>query len=280
MSENLSRVNRDFSQYDAMATEELEEILRLDAETPEGAESDVELLLYVMGVLAERRKNANITGNTAQEAWKSFEQNYMPKDASETQRKPANTRWVRGLIALAAVLVLVIMLPISAKALKLDQLWNVVATWAKETFSFVSNGDTDVDEPSPDRRNELTPLRELLKTRERDESIIPTWIPEGFTLENVETDITPIQEMYIAFYLNGDKNLMIRVQTYLLDDIQNTEIEEDYTEIYAVSGVDYYILENQDQLQIIWVVGIYECIISGNLSIDEAKSMIDSIGKG
>ena len=44
MSENL---NRDFSKNEAMSTEELEEILRLDAEAPERAQSDTELVLYI-----------------------------------------------------------------------------------------------------------------------------------------------------------------------------------------------------------------------------------------
>ena len=36
MSENQNCGIRDFSKYDEMTTEELEEILRLDAETPAG----------------------------------------------------------------------------------------------------------------------------------------------------------------------------------------------------------------------------------------------------
>lgn len=280
MSENMNRGSRDFSRFDTMETEELEEILRLDAEAPEEEETDTELLLYIMEVLAERRKKANITGNNAQDAWKSFEENYMPENILETKSKPAPARWLRSVIAAAAVIVLLILIPVSAKAMKLDELWNVVAKWAKETFSFVSGGDTDVDEPGPDRRDELTPLRELLEQRERDVTIVPTWIPEGFMLEKVEEDVTPIQEIYRARYLNGDKKIRIRVQTYLSNDIQNTEIEDDYVEVYSVSGVDYYIFENLDQIQVIWIVDIYECIISGDLSIDEAKTMINSIGKG
>lgn len=279
MSEMLNRENRDFSMYDEMETEELEEILRLDAEAPEGAESDVELLLYVMEVLAERRKKANITGNTAQEAWKSFEQNYMPEDALETQPKPAKSRWVRRLIAAAAVIVLVVLIPVSAKALKLDKLWNVVAKWAKETFSFVCGGD-DVDEPDPGYNGEHTALQDVLRANKRDADIVPTWIPEGFVLEKIEKDITPVQEMYRAFYLNEDKAFRIRIQTYLTDDFQKTEMSEDYSEKYNRSGVDYYIFDNHDQIQVIWLVGNYECIISGDLSIEEAKTMIDSIGKG
>ena len=280
MSENMNRGSRDFSKFDTMETEELEEILRLDVEAPEEEETDTELLLYVMEVLAERRKNANITGNNAHDAWKSFEENYMPENSLETKSKPAPVRWVRRVIAIAAVLALVVLIPVSAKAMKLDQLWNVVAKWAKETFSFVSGGDTDVDEPSPDRRDELTPLLELLQKSERDATIVPTWVPDGFVLERVEQDITPIQEVYRAFYMNGDKKLRIRIHTYLEEDIHNFEMEDDYSEVYSVSGVDYYIFDNLGQIQVVWVVDIYECIISGDLSVEEAKLMIDSIGKG
>ena len=280
MSENMNRGSRDFSKFDTMETEELEEILRLDVDAPEEEETDTELLLYVMEVLAERRKNANITGNNAHDAWKSFEENYMPENSLETKSKPAPTRWVRRVIAIAAVLALVVLIPVSAKAMKLDQLWNVVAKWAKETFSFVSSGDTDVDEPSPDRKEELTPLQELLEQRKRDVTIVPTWMPEGFVLEKVEEDVTPIQEVYRVRYINGDKKIRIRVQTYLTEDNYNFEIEDDYTEIYSVSEINCYIFKNEDQCRAVWVTGTYECMISGDLSIDEIKMMIDSIGKG
>ena len=280
MSENMNRGSRDFSRFDTMETEELEEILRLDVEAPEEEETDTELLLYIMEVLAERRKNANITGNNAHDAWKSFEENYMPENILETKSKPAPARWVRRVIAIAAVLALVILIPVSAKAMKLDELWNVVAKWAKETFSFVSGGDTDVDEPDVTYNAELVPFRDLLKDGEHDADIIPTWIPDGFILEKVERDATPIQEVYRAFYLNGNKELRIRVQTYLTDDFQKLEIEEGYSEIYTVAGIDYYIFENMEQNRTVWVTGIYECVISGDLSIDEIKMMIDSIEKG
>ena len=57
MSEKQSRGIGDLSKYDAMTTEELEEILRLDAEAPEEQESDIEKILYIMEVLAERKRN-------------------------------------------------------------------------------------------------------------------------------------------------------------------------------------------------------------------------------
>lgn len=89
MSENR---NRDYSKYDDMTTEELEEILRLDASAPDGEDSDTELLLYVMEVLANRRKNMNITGKTALEAWESFQQNYLDEECSEDVQEPKKNR--------------------------------------------------------------------------------------------------------------------------------------------------------------------------------------------
>lgn len=279
MSENLNCKNQDFSKYDEMTTEELEEILRLDAESQED-EADTELLFYAMEVLARRRKEAKITGNTAQEAWKSFEENYMPREARNAKTKPIWSPWMRRAVAVAAVLALLIVIPISAKAFSIEKLWNVVATWAKETFSFVSSGDTYTAGPNDTYNAAVSELRELIETGKHDSSIIPTWIPDGYVLERVERDASPTQEVYRAVYVDGDKALRIRVQTYLTDDFQKVEIEEGYSEIYHVAGIDYYLFENVDQCRAVWLTEFYECVISGDLSIDEIKLMIDSIVKG
>ena len=274
--------NRDYSKYDSMTTQELEEILRLDAEAPEGRESDTELLLYVMGVLADRKKN-NVTGKTAQESWESFRKNYLDGEYTEEMRVPKKHRatkpW-RRLIAAAAVILLVVCIPLSAKAFGWDELWNVFAIWTKDTFSFVSGEKTQVSDPSPDDQDVYNSLQELLYENNRDPNLVPSWIPEGFVLENLEKEATPIEEIYIAFYLNGEKQLLIRVRSYLQGDPEKAEINEDLLEIYEVSGVQYYIFSNMGQMRVVWIKGSYQCNISGDLSMEEMKQMIDSIGKG
>ena len=277
MSENL---NRDFSQYEAMSTEELEEILRLDAEAPEGAQSDTELVLYILEVLASRRNTNNIAGNTAQEAWESFQQNYMP----EEPQKPVGTKkpvlWMRKLAAAAAVVALLILVPVSANALTLEEMWDIFARWAKETFSFVSGENTEASEPMSDDQRDFTSLQEMLYENNRDTSIVPTWIPEGFILDKIEKDSSPMREIYTVRYMNGDRKIRMQVTSYLSADIQNLEIENDPVEIYTHNGIDYYIFENEDQLRAVWFVNSCECYISGDVSFDELKMMIDSIQKG
>lgn len=277
MSENL---NRDFSQYEAMSTEELEEILRLDAEAPEGAQSDTELLLFILEVLASRRNTKNITGNNAQKAWESFQQNYMPEEPQKSVETKKNAFWMRRLVAAAAVAVLLIFIPISTSALTLEEVWDIFARWAKETFSFVSGGKEEVSEPMPEDQRNYSSLREMLEVEKIDFSMVPTWIPEGFVLEKIEKNTSPIQETYFARYSNGTQVFFIRVQNYLDDDFLKVEVNQEYSEIYPFDGQDYYIFDNYDQSQAVWICETYECTISGNLSIDEIKRMINSIEKG
>jgi hypothetical protein len=277
MSENL---NRDFSKYEAMETKELEEILRLDAEAPEGAQTDTELLLYILEVLASRNNTESITENKAQKAWESFERNYMPEEYQNPVARKKSVPWLRRLAATAAAVALLIVIPFSTKALTLEEIMEIFAQWAKETFSFVSSENTEVSEPVPDDGRSFSSLQEMLQASNRDASIVPTWIPDGFVLDSTEKIITPAQETYVARYVKSDRAFRIRVQNYLDDDFQKVETSQEYSEIYSVGNQDYYIFHNNKQNQAIWIRGSYECIISGNLSIDEMKLMIDSIEKG
>lgn len=280
MSENR---NRDYSKYDAMTTEELEEILRLDAASLEGEDSDTELLLYVMGVLANRR-NTDITEKTALESWESFQQNYLDEECLEDMQEPKKNRtaapWLRRLIAAAAVIALVVCLPLSARAFGWEDIWNIFARWAKETFSFVTEESADVSEPSPEYVGEYTSLQDILRANNRDAGIVPTWIPDGFILDRLEKDITPAQEIYRALYLNGEKELKIRVKNHLPADTYNIEIEEEILETYIVCGNEYFLFKNADQIRAVWLADSYECNISGDISVDEIKQMINSIKKG
>lgn len=286
MSENRNRRIEDYSKYDTMETEELEEILRLDSEAPKGQESDTEVLLYVMEVLANRRNTTN-TGKTAPQAWESFQQHYLSEDESclkhtseEKKFSKANRSWLRRSLAAAAVIALLICIPLTAKAFSWQEFWNAVAKWAKETFSFVSSDDTQVSAPETDDTLQYDSLQQLLFDARGEENLVPSWIPERYQLEDIRADEEPSRKTYIVLYKNGDDSLKIFVQSYQTSDSENIEVEKEPLEIYEVSGVQYYIVANDKQLRAAWTKDSYECYISGNLTMEEIKRMIDSIEKG
>lgn len=282
MSENLNPGARDFSKYDTMATADLEEILRLDAESPEGTESDTELLLYVMGVLADRRRNNGNAGKTALEAWESFEKNYMPEEEvlSEASAEKTGVRfapWLRKAVAAAAVIALLVSLPFTAEAFGLGDLWDVFARWAKETFSFVSGEDTELTEPVPPGEEGFASLQDALVKSNRDPSIVPTWIPDGYMLYDVVKNISPIRESYSAFYTNEDRSFKIIVHSFIDTDSSRLEIDTSSMDMYVYNNIEFYFFKNMDEHQVIWILDSYECSITGDVSIDDMKLMIESI---
>lgn len=279
MSENEHRGIRDLSQYDSMPTEALEQILRADAETPAEQESDIELILYIMEVLARREKENQQSGKTAQQSWESFQQHYLPEQEIQKQntKKPSGRPWLRRIAACAAVVILILCIPLSSRALSLEELWDIVARWAKETFSFVSGDNSEVSEPNSISEEGFTSLQDALIKSNRDASLIPTWIPDGYELDSVEKVINPQQEIYIARYVSSQGKITLRVQTFISKKPQNMEIGEGVSEIYSANGIDFYIFENYDQIRATWVSSSFEYLISGDISIEELKMMIDSI---
>lgn len=285
MSENQNRGINAFAKYDSMATEELEEILRLDAEAPEGQASDGELLLYIMGVLEKRKQNSDNPGKTAHEAWESFQKHYLPQEEeahtaqitkAERSTRPRLRRW----IAVAAVITVLVGVPLGASAFGWEDLWNAVAQWAKETFSFVSESNPQATEPSPTNIDGYSSLQQALAETDQEFKAIPTWIPDGYKLDDITINENPIQKYYLAFYNNGEKELKISVRSYVEVDPEKVEVNEDLQEIYKAGETEYYIFNNFDQLRAVWIKDSYECNISGDLTIEEIKKMIDSIGKG
>ena len=277
MSENRNRGTADFAKYASMATEELEEILRLDAEMPEGQESDTDKILYIMEVLTERNKNNSHTGKTALEAYESFKQNYMPE--TDNQIIPMKTKrrgslWVRGLAAAMAVVVILIAGSVTAKAFGFD-IWKAVVQWTQETFHFGNWGNSD-----PNNNRSYSSLQEALEQGNVPTWLVPTYLPEGFNLADVHVGQTPAKKRYTAIYTKGKESLRITVQDHLDGDPIYVEQSDGLVEEYEAAGVTYYLFDNNKQVQAVWIVDSYECYVSGNVTIEELKIMISSIEKG
>ena len=278
MSENQGRESRDFSRYDSMETAELEEILRLDTDAPEGVEPDVELILHVLEVLEERNRIREVTGNNAQEALESFKKDYFPEDIhieKEPARRPL--RLVRRLAtAAAAVLVFVMLGTVTANAFGFN-IWRAVAVWAQETFHFQMGDKVDTEDPEPTRNLLYSSLEEAIYKLEKTSGVVPTWIPDGFELTDIRVDETPMQKVYIAFYRYDDLRLRITVRSYIDGKPEQIEQGEGESEISIIEGVEYYYFANHDQNQVAWIIDSYECYVSGDVTIEQLEKMINSI---
>lgn len=286
MPDPNNRTGRDFSLYDAMDDEQLRQILRDDASKPEGEDTDMELILHIMEVLARRRKEAN-ENIPPEQALEQFNKKYTYFDNSLiSEEKPAKKktigfhRWQRWVATIAAVLILVLGSSITAQALGFD-LWEIFVKWTQETFHFSSSVHSgDSSEPNKDDATPYAGLVAALQQHGVERNLAPTWIPENYVEEEVRVVETPAQRQFVAQYTYGDKSIRIRIADYLDSYPSQIEQSDSLSELHSVNGIDYYIFENFDQLRAVWIVDNFECYIMGPLTLDEMKEILNSIEKG
>ena len=287
MPNNQNRQDNAFATYDAMSTDELQQILREDASKPEGEGSDMETILYVMEVLAKRRKEQN-EGVDPVEALESFKSKYYkPNDDSfiservtKDRKKRIHFGWSRGLIAAVMALVIILGGSLTANAMGFD-LFEVIAKWTQETFHFGYTGQTaESIDPSPHYSNPCKSLQEELDAFQYTSKIVPQWLPNGYTEVDLKVDITPMQRRFTAKYQSGDNTIRIRIVDYLNGAPTQYEQSDALLEVYTSNGINYHIFDNHGQLQVAWTIGSLECNITGPLTLSEIKCIIDSIEKG
>lgn len=283
MPDTHNRRDRELAKYDAMGTEELQQLLREDASIPVGEESDTDTLLYIMEVLVKRRNERN-EGKSPEEALESFKKNYdnekenpsISESGSAVQMRDSS-HWKRGLVAAVAVLVLIIGSSVTASALGFD-VWEVVAKWTQETFHFSYAGQQDeTDAPSPEFANPCASLQDALIEAKVTTNLVPKWLPAEYVEVDVRIEETPMQRRFSAKYQSGEDTIRIRIADYLNTAPAEVEQSDSLLEVYTSAGIDYYIISNEQQIQVIWIIETYECCISGPLTLSEVKEIIDSI---
>lgn len=287
MPDSQDRVDNEFEKYDAMSTEELQQLLREDASKPEGDETNMEALLYVMKVLANRRQAQN-EGKSPEEALGSFMQNYYVEDdkssgsernSSSRKHNPGFRRWMSGLIAAAAMFVLIIGSSLTASALGFD-LWDIIVKWTQETFHFGYAIDSNESaNPNSESMELFVGLQTALDDYDISTALVPTWIPKGYEEVDVSIEDTPRRRQFVAKYVYGDNTIRIRIADYFDGAPSQVEQSGSVLEVYTSNGIDYYIFSNYNQIQAVWINDDFECYIMGPLSISELKEMIDSIRK-
>lgn len=309
MSEQHKNTHPDYSKFDEMSTETLEEILRLDAQLPDNEESDMDAIIYIMEVIARREKE-NPTGRfpDVETSWKSFKENYRPQTVgcrslyededfdknfcsgiepipfTTVKPKPSQKRG-RGLLKVASIAAIIIAVAfagtITAHAFGYD-LWGAVAQWSKETFGFVSQEN---DFPIAESLNEFdmttSNLQSALEQCGISLKVIPTYIPNGYQQAEIYEDILGGNARLLgAFYSKDNEIINIEIVINSSNDFASQyQKDEDHPEIYKANGVEHYIMTNMERYMSVWRNGTLEVSISGVETKAELISIIDSIYK-
>ena len=281
MSELNNRA--EYAHYDSLSTKELQEILRKHAHGELETEPDTDELYYIMEVLARRREEQDPQAfRPDEEALADFRKHYMPKEKSTVRPKVIRfpNRFLKTVAAvLVAVLILTVGTSITAEAFHID-IWGKFASWTKEIFQFTDNPqETTATDPEKDYNAELKSLQDALNDNEIIEKLAPSWMPEGYKSKDLQIISSPRVRNINAVYEKNGLDLVINIRQTIGVPANQIEKNDDLLEVYVVDGVEYYIFSNTETLQAAWSIGEFECGISGKITLEEMKAMIDSIQK-
>lgn len=271
---------KEFSQYNRLTTEELQQILSKHAHNELETEPDTEELFHIMEVLAERRQDTDSPAfRSDEDAFTEFCEHYMPKEKESVRPvigfpkrifKPA-----AAIVAIA--LVLTVGTTLTAKAFHFD-IWSKFASWTKEVFQFADNAqEPTVANPEKEYNAELKSLQDALNDYTVTEKLAPSWMPEGYMCKDLKIKSTPRTLIIQSVYEKNGSELIIKIRQAIGTPANQVEKSDDLFEIYTTGGIDYYIFSNNENLQTKWSIGEFECVIGGNITLDEMKAMIDSI---
>jgi len=293
MSEYRSRKAADQNPFAELTTTELNKLL---SEIPLDEEDDIDYIIALTNELKSRDDTPVVDVDAAWENFKSIQNggdfNYsvtMPEIQSQTAKKPSvvkvrsRTYVIRRLLVAALIIIATFSFAIAADAFPIIR--QAIAEWTDEVFSF--NQQSDEHSSSHTHLGvdaEYTSLQDALTQNGVTEKLVPTWLPEEFTLYSIKVDDGIIGTQFEGIYHSGkDEYLIIKVVQ--LSEVHEQNIyhhhEKDSSEVreYITYGITHYIMTNVNTLKALWSYDDFECsiVIPAEYPTDSITKIIDSI---
>lgn len=137
----------------------------------------------------------------------------------------------------------------------------------------------------PEEPGEYADLQEALTDYGLNRSVVPKWMTEGLTQSNLIVDPAEGGRLIVfhALYHRDKHPLVIQVNIYLEDEDRtydsfgNFQKDEGDPVPYEAGGITHLLATNMGRPVALWANGPAECAITGDITMDELKQMIDSI---
>lgn len=257
--------------WSEMPTSELDRQLQLELQKEEPEE---EVVLGIIRVLQEREENCTVeVTKDIQDAWNRYhEKTVKPKETAP--------KW-KWLIRAAAVAVFGFVILAIPQTVGAESLLDVFFRWTESVFEFFVPEDEatnpTVEQMFQTEHPGLQQVYDQLSEMGVTEPVVPTWLPEGFEL--TELEIMPVRGMgkvYASFYANDS---YIALSYRMSADILPSKYEKGVpgVEVYEPLDVCHLIMGNDENLMVTWTVDGVECAINTDIEKEEVYKLIDSI---
>lgn len=268
----------------------LKELWRELDDSEDGQEIDPEDFLRNMTILDDLVPLPS-QGEDWNLSWKDFEEKYgtlldgaEPADQQSSVLDPAdkspNCKRPNCKRVVAVFLAVVLVLALLTSCGVLERFINAVAKWTDQIFRFeVATSFSSDIEPEESKTKEYPSLEEAFVHYGIGTDCVPKW-PEDFVLDEIYVVDFSESIMIEADYRCGDKRIGFVVWSYMDSDALDFNVAEKdiaIKEIHVCDDREHYIMGNYDQIKAIWIADTEMYTLTGDLSIEDIKEMINSI---
>ena len=146
--------------------------------------------------------------------------------------------------------------------------------------SIYSDGEKEAEFPPPSSFD--SSLKAALDECGISGEFVPTWCPEGFQASEPEISSTSRTD-YVYMEFQGAEERFFRIDVtryHSSKDVEAFVFEKDKSPVeqYTSGAKTVYILSNNKTITAAWSDGLIVEMITGNLTVEEVKAIIDSIG--
>lgn len=254
------------AQLDRMLQEELEK------EKP-----DANAVRMILRVLREREKDLPVEVTPGiQKAWEKYQRNAAELDGG-SGRSDKVRKWFIRIGSVAAMLgILLLAVPKRAEA---DGLFDKLTALTDSIVEFFSPGQAN-DNPAEyifETENPgLQKVHDAVAALGEKASVVPTWLPEGYTLAECKTDVTD-NKVSIAAYFKKNDAIILSYDIYDLDVSHEYHWDGEDIQMYERRGQEYTIMQNNNRWVVIWFTEKTECSLTLDCQEDIVYKILDSI---
>lgn len=293
MPEQYENQLRDFSFYDSMSTDALERLLRADAQKLDD-DIDIDAILYITDLLHERSVKNNEYTVDVDAMLRSMPFYTGPKDVvapedeaavkpkAMTELKKRKTRSILRRCALVAAIVCILFLMSGVASAFGFNFWSKLAVWTDDVFGIVDNENVDAEMPAaPVVPEDLaySSLQEALDEIGIDIVREPDLTGFDFVLTemNILNNETRSTILVSYFSPSNDQRLSVSIRKEDSSSSVFYEKTEDPVESFCIGSTQCYAFSNTDNNTVVWMIEDYKCSVDGAMSMNELKTIAQSM---
>lgn len=221
-------------------------------------------------------------GFDPQKSLADFHEKYAALLEPQKEEKRQNHRSRRVFFAVAAVAAVLTSM-VTAQAFGVD-IFGFFGRWTNDIFTLTSSADKAGYQKRfyPMEEGQTTTyssLRDALDDFQLDLPLFPFWIPERFPEQEAVGTVTPdglrIRTSFFAEEEGGQEALTVEYSESGEEGL--ADVMEKASLIYEAGEISHYVTTEQGHCTAVWIQDDLQCGISGDVTEEEMKDILDSL---